>query len=82
MAIVAKVKLCSPLNHRVTSFGLLPRACANCLLFSPFSCIRKFNLLEISKDNLVSSLFSFGISLNISWSDIFMDLIIQKYDQF
>lgn len=40
MAIVAIVKLCSPLSHLVISLGRRPSASANCFLESPRSHIR------------------------------------------
>lgn len=75
MAIVAIVKLCSPLNHLVTSFGRFPKASANCFLFKPFCCIRASSLFEIAKERRVSSRFSRGISSKISFKEILAFLI-------
>ncbi len=64
MAMVAIVKLCSPLSHRVISLGRLPSASANCFLFNPFSRIRASSLLDMAKDRRVSSLFTRGSALS------------------
>ena len=67
LAKVAIVKLCSPLNHLVTSFGRLPIAVASCFLLSPRCSISNAILSEIANDMRVSSRNSGGISLKISW---------------
>jgi hypothetical protein len=59
-AMVFSVKLCSPLNHFVTSLGLHPTASASCLFDKLRFTIRLWMRLEIKKESWVS-LFSSGV---------------------
>lgn len=53
MAIEEIVKLCSPLNHLVTSLGLLPKAWANCFFVNPRLFIKYSIRAAILNDSLV-----------------------------